>query len=248
MVISAVITVGLLIIFGMFVKAEKHKRLILKICAVLTVMLHYSSLWVDYLATGHAEVASPMLFPIFPCNVIMWLLLICAFKKDLNTKFAKVLLEFTFYGGVFCGIVGIVFNENFGNNPTLADWDVFKGLLSHSTMVLGCWYVLVGKLIKIRVSNCISVLLGLIFFLVDGGIIIAIYQIFSLDPPNCMYLLSLPFPDKPWLNTYTMGICGVLLVFVITAVYEQLRLPQEQRWYKIIQTKIKEYQQRSKQK
>ncbi len=243
-VISAIVTIGLLIVCHFFVKQEKYKRLVLKISAVVTVALHYSTLYVDFFATGKAAVDSTMLLPIYPCNVMMWLLVICAFKKDLNTKFAKVLLEFTFYGGVLCGIIGIVFNEIYGNNPTLADWRVLKGLLSHSVMVFGCIYILTGKFIKIRVSNTISCLFGCLLFLVDGGLIIGLYTIFKLDPPNCMYLLELPFPNMPWLNTYTMGIFALLIVFAITAIYEQCSLKKEERWYSVIRQKIEEHKQR----
>lgn len=238
MVISTIITIVLLVLAGIFVKSEKWKRIILRFFAVITVVLHFSDLYVDFFTTGSAKVASPQLLPIFPCNVLMWLLLIGAYLKNYDNKFAKVLLEFVFYAGIVCGTLGIVLNENFDSNPTLTDWSVLKGLLSHSTMIFGCIYILVARFIKIRVVNCLSIFLGLCFFLVDGAIINGLYAIFHLKPCNSMYMLEPALSSAPWLSQALMGVFGIMLAFVITAIYEQIALPKHERWYMIIQAKI----------
>lgn len=170
----------------------------------------------------------------------MWLLLICAFIKNYNGKVAKVLLEFTFYAGIVCGIIGIVLNENFDSNPTLTNWFVLKGLLSHSTMVMGCIYILVAKFIKIRVSNCVSILIGLCFFMVDGFIINGLYLAFGLGECNSMYLQKPPLASAPWLSSWLMGIFALLVVFIMTVLIEQFTLKKEDRWYYILKTKIDE--------
>ncbi len=228
-------------LFKFTVKSDKGKKAILVSFAVVTVVLHFSSLWVDFFTTGEAVMQEPMLLPIYPCNVVMWLLLIVSIIKKREDKVAyRLLSEFTFYAGVVCGIIGIVFNENFGNNPTLADWDILKGMLSHSTMVFGCAYLLVGGYIKIRVANVLSGIVGLVFFLVDGFIINGLYAIFKLDPCNSMYMLENPFPPMPWLSPYLMGLFAVILVFAFTAIYEQCALKKEERWYQIFKKRNKE--------
>lgn len=238
MIISAVVTAALLTLAGIFVKKEKYKNLIIKIFATVTVALHFSDLYVDFFKSGTATIAPPQLLPIHPCNVIMWLLVICAFLKNRDGKPAKVLQEFTFYAGVVCGIIGIVLNENFGNNPTLTVWFVLKGLLSHSTMIMGCIYILVAKFIKVRVSNIISVFLGLCLFIVDGLIINGLYSAFKLGQCNSMYLQSPPMASIPWLTPWLMGIFALVLVFAITALYELFALKKEERWYVILREKI----------
>ncbi len=230
-VISFVLTAILLAIFALYLHTDKQKRAVLKISALATVALHYSSLYVDYFTTGNAEVSSTMILAVYPCNVAMWFLVAVAFIKNVNGKFFKCLAEATFYLGIVGGVIGIVINENYIANPNLADWDILKGLLSHSTMIVGCVYLLVGGFIKIRVDNVISVTGMLLFLVLDGSIVIGLHELFNLDPPNCMYLLENPLPQLPWFNTWLIGVLGIVLCFAVTAIYEQIALKKEERWY-----------------
>ncbi len=231
MLISTILIVATLIWFKNFVKNQKRKDMLLKICAILTVALHFSSLYVDYFSNGEAYVESVMLLPIYPCNIIMWLLLIIAFFKDKKSKTFNILAEITFYIGVVGGIVGIALNENYSNTPNILDWHIFKGLASHTTMLLGCIYLSVGNYINIRVSNLKSVVVGLVGLILDGYLIIGIYKLFKMDPPNTMFLLENPLPDVEWINIWVIGFVGIVVAFVITAIYEQIILDKEERWY-----------------
>ena len=228
-VISGVIT-AILLVACKFIKSEKNSIRVLKASAISTVILHYSSLYVDYFTTGVAEVSGNMLLPIYPCNIAMWLLVITAFMPK-NGKAFKMIALMTFYLGVIGGVVGIVINENYIANPNLADWDILKGLLSHSTMLFGCLYLLTGKFIKIRVSNMLTIMIGLVGMLLDGLFVIWIYRHFNLDPPNAMYLLSTPFDNIPWLTTWTIGVLAVVILFAFTVIIEQIFVKKGERWY-----------------
>ena len=234
MVVSGILSAAMLFLMHKYFKTDDKKYAALKFFAVITVIIHYSSLWVDYLKMGSAEVSSVMLFPIHPCNVCMWLLVASAFIKKHNGIAYRLLTEFTFWGGTVCGSIGIILNENYDSTPSLLDYDVLKGLLSHSTMIIGCIYLLVSGIVKIRVRNVFSAIAGLSFFVLDGAVINTLYAIFNLDPCNSMYLLEAPFPDIPWLITPVMGVAGVLAVFICTAIYEQISLPKEERWYTLL--------------
>lgn len=231
MLISAIITAGLLVLAYFFVKTEESKVRVLKTAAILTVAVHFSSLWVDFFATGTAEMQDSMLLPIYPCNICMWLLLITACLKKRTGTAYTILSEFTFWAGVVCGSIGILLNENYANTPTLLDYDIFKGLFSHSTMVFGALYLLVGGFVKIRVFNTVSAVCGLLFFILDGFIINALFTRFGLGDCNAMYLQENPFPNMPWLSSFVMGAMAVVLVFGITCIYEQVTLKKEERWY-----------------
>lgn len=234
-IISSLIIIGLLVVCCFFIKKEKYKSIVLKFFAILTVVIHFSSVYVDYFKTGQAILEAPLLLPIYPCNVAMWFLVISAFWRNKESKIFAYIAEFTFYLGLVGGIIGILFNEIYASTPDLAVWHTLKGLLSHSVMIFGCAYLLVGRYIKIRVKNTISVFLGLCFLIVDGGIIIGFYKLAHLTPPNCMYMLENPFANLPWFNTYLIGVIALVVVFGVTVIYEQIAVVKEERWY----TKLK---------
>lgn len=232
------IAIGILLYLAhRYVDDGAVKDRILKTSAVITVIIHYSSLYYDYFTAGYAEIENNMILPVYPCNIAMWALVICAFIKNRDGMFFKIIAEATFYLGTVGGIIGIVFNEAYISTPDFRDFNVLKGMLSHVTMLFGSIYLLVGKYIKIRVDNMISAVAGLAFMVVDGAILIFLFKKFGIDPPNIMFLLENPFPELPWFNTLTIGILAILLVFTVTALVERFLLPSEERWY----TKIKNY-------
>ena len=235
MVISGILTVALLVLAKVFVKNERTKNSILKFSAIITVAIHYSSLWVDYFTTGgNALIENNQILPVYPCNVVMWMLLIAALTADKKSLRFQILGEFCFYVGTVCGIIGIALNTNFGNNPTLADYDILKGMLSHSTMLFGCLYLKVGRLIKIRVFNVVSVTAGLASFVVCGIGVNWLYERFGMEPPDGMFLIS-----NPYLQTSPViwGIWAVMILFVSLALWE-LRLPRDDRWYAKLKKRI----------
>lgn len=231
----SIITV-ILIIIGLYycykkITNELTKDKILKIFAILTVAIHYSSLWVDYFTTGIAEVENTMLLPIYPCNICMWLLLIVAFTKKKDTFCYKKISEFLAIVGTVCGLVGLFANEIFLANPSFLDYGSLKGLLSHSTMIFGTLFLLTQGYVKIRTINaCTSTIFGLILFAVDGAIINTLFSIFNLPEVNAMYMLEFPI-DIPGFNFLTLGIVGVIVVFIVSTIYELIFLDPQERWY-----------------
>ena len=234
MVISGVLTAGLLVLTSKFMPSQEKRSAVLRASAILTVIIHYSNLWVEFFQTGgNAEIGSVHLLPVYPCNVVMWMLLIASLMKNKESKIFKALAEFCFWGGTVCGVVGIVLNINFGNTPTLADYEVLKGLLSHSTMVFGCIYMKVGGFIKIRATNAISVTCGLAVFVLCGLLVNGLYTWAGMEPPDGMFLLENPYiPVSPMI----LGIPVLLLLFGILTLAD-LRLPREERWY----VRLKQY-------
>lgn len=230
MVISSIITVALLVICSVFVKKQSQREFVLKTSAILTVIIHFSNLPVNFFLTGgNAYIESNHILPVWPCNIIMWMLLVCAMLGNKKSVLFHLFADFCFYAGIVCSVVGIAFNSNFDANPTLADYDVLKGLVSHSVMLFGCIYLYVGKFIKIRVFNALSLAVGFPIFVICGLSINALYRAFGMTPPDAMLLESNPYiPISPII----LGILAVLVLFAILAIYE-MRLPKEGRWYSI---------------
>lgn len=240
MVVTAILTIVLLVVFKKKVEKESTKDLIIKISAIVTVFLHYSPLLVGLITEGKVEFQDSMIMPIYPCNVIMWLLLITAFIKKKDSIGYRILAEFTFLAGLICGSIGIILNENYADNPNILDYDIFKGLFSHTTMVFGCVYLKVGGFVRISTFNILSCICGLLLFIVDGTVINSIFKLLNEETPNSMYLEEIPFADLPWLNTWVIGIIAVLLISIFTISYEQLFFEKENRWYSKLHNKISE--------
>ena len=192
-VISGILTVVLLALAAKYVRDDNAKNKILIFFAVITVEIHYSNLWVDYFTTGGATVENNQILPVYPCNVVMWMLLIASLLQNKKRLLFQLLSEFCFYGGTICGVIGIVLNANFGNTPTLADYDILKGMLSHSTMLFGCLYILVGGFIKIRVFNAVSVAAGLGTFVLCGMGVNALYECFGMEAAPILTSVSPPW-------------------------------------------------------
>ena len=231
MVISGVLTVVLLWLAHRFAQTDRAKNNILKFFAIITVVIHYSNLWVDYFATGGtATIENNQILPVYPCNVVMWMLLVASLLQNKQRLLFHILGEFCFWGGTICGVVGIVLNVNFGNNPTLADYGILKGMVSHSTMLLGCLYMLTGGFIKIRTFNTVSVTAGLGCFVICGVGVNALYECFGMESPDGMFLRSNPYMD---VSPMVLGIIAIILMFCGLTLWE-LRLPKEERWYKKI--------------
>ncbi len=232
MLISGLLTAILLVLFAFKVKDEKGKNLILKFSAISTVLIHYSDIWVNFFATGgDTPVLSVHILPVYPCNVMMWLLLALVCVKKESVAF-RILAESCFYIGTICGIVGIVLNANFDATPTLADYEVLKGLLSHSTMLFGCIYLKVAGYIKTGVFNALSCAIGLLTFVLCGVLVNELYTYFGMEVPDGMFLKSNPYLS---VSPIVLG-AGLLLVMLLAlALYEQVSFPKEERWY----TKLK---------
>ena len=231
-VIAIIITVIVMIICKKTIKSEKTKDLVLKIVSILVVVLHFSSVYVDFFTGGgSATIGSNMILPVYPCNIVMWLLVIVAFMKNKESKVYQTLSEFTFIGGTLCGLVGVLFNFNFLDNPTFADYSVLKGLLSHSVMVFGTVYLFVFKYAKLEVVRTTkSIFFGLLIFTACGLVVNVLFDVFSLPSVNAMYMQEAPFPEVPFLNFFTIGILAMLLSFIGLNIYEIFTLPKEERF------------------
>ena len=238
MVFSGMITAGILISASFLIKKQGSKDWFLRFWAVITVVIHFSSIYYDYFVDKieKPELELSMFIPAYACNVCMWLLVIYAFGNKEN-KFMKLLSHFLALGGIVCGAVGILLNEAYDRNG-LADFDTVKGLVSHSTMLLGCIYLIVGRYVKIRVHSVLGVACGLLILLVDGAVVNALNKVFKMPSVNSMYLEGAPFDNIPWLNTITIGVIGVAVTFLIGVIVEFFSLEKNDRWYSKLRKSI----------
>ncbi|MCQ2565063.1 MAG: hypothetical protein MJ152_04335, partial [Clostridia bacterium] len=83
MIVSAIITIVGLILAKKFAKTDKQKSALLQLVGWLSVAVHFSSLYVEFFSTGSATADSSELLLMYPCNILMWLVVICGYlPKD----------------------------------------------------------------------------------------------------------------------------------------------------------------------
>ena len=228
MLISALLTALGLYAAVKWVKKQKYKDLIIKISAVSTVIIHYSELLVEYFQNGgEASVGDTYILPVYPCNVVMWMLLVLAFLENKNGTVFKLLAEFCFVIGTVCGVIGILLNENFGETPTLADYGILKGLVSHSTMLFGCIYLYLGKYVRFGIHNTLSMLFGFSIFVLCGISVNLLHTLNGMEAPDGIWINGVPYVG---VSSIVLGLLFVLAFFGVFALIE-LRLPKEERWY-----------------
>lgn len=237
-VISLAVTAGLLWAFR-YIKEQRHKDMVLKLSGVATVLLHLSAMWVDFLTTGTSVTPDNVLFPIYFCNMQMWLLVICAFISNKESAGWRWLAIFTAYGGTLGALISLFYPDYYLHTPTLANWGVLKSMLSHSTMLIGCLYMFTGGYVKIRVSNVLPYCGGLACTLVLGLSLNALFAAFGLNPPNAMFLQHSPIPEVPFFNGYGIGLLMIIVLFAFTVIWEFCACPKGERWYNKLASSFK---------
>ena len=250
--ISLVITVGALILFRkMFTPphgdteantcARVHGKadcLVLKISGILTVVIHISSIWVEFLITGSAVAYPNILFPIFFCNLSMYLLLICGCIRNKTGKAYTWLATFTAYAGTIGALISLFYPDFYLAQPDFWDWGIFKSFLSHSTMMFGCLWLFTAGYVKIRVSNLLPYIAGLGGTWIVGMAINGLFALCHLDPPNAMFLQQSAIEGVPFLNGYGIALLMLALIFVFTAIWEFFACPKGTRWYDLLAKKF----------
>lgn len=236
-VVSLSVTVGLLLLGKRFLKKKPAKEFFLKFFALATFFLHTSVLWVDYLKNGVANVPDNILFPIFFCNMSMYMLLIIAFWRNKRTKLFQIVAIITAYGGFFGAMISLFYPAYYLGASSIFEWGVFKSMLSHSTMLIGSTWLLVSGYVKIRLSNAIVYFGGLLFYGLIGVIVNFTFEAFGLHNPNAMYLEHPPLSEAPFLNAVTIALLMVLIIFLFSSLMEKYTNPDAPKltWKNILQ-------------
>jgi uncharacterized membrane protein SirB2 len=217
--ISLSLTVLLLVLAYKYFKTQTSKDRFLKFCGLITFFLHISVLWVDFLGDGSASVPDNILFPKYFCNFMMYMLLITAFLDNKKSKTFQAVAIITAYGGFYGAMISLFYPDYYLGSPSMLEWGVLKSMLSHSTMLLGSVWILVGNFVSIRPSNAIVYTGGLLGCGVIGVIVNYLFEINGLYDPNAMYLHQPPLSDVPFFNCWTIAGLMVLLILAFTWIY-----------------------------
>lgn len=199
---------------------QKGKDRFLKYAGAATFLLHISILWVDYLKNGSASAPDNVLFPKYFCNFCMYMLMIVAFWGNKRTKTFQAVATFTAYGGFFGAMISLFYPEYYLGAASIWEWAVLKSMLSHSTMLLGCVWILLGGYVPVRKTNALVYLGGLAAAGIVGLLLNGLFALCGLPAPNAMYLQNPPLEELPFFSCWTISALMVLVVWGFTAAVE----------------------------
>lgn len=218
---------ALLIYFGKRVcKTPKQKDQFLFVFAFLTFALHISVLWVDFLKNGQAGVPDNVLFPIYFCNLSMYVLFFVSLAKNQNTKVFRFFAIMAAYGGIFGSLISLFYPQYYLGAASIFEWGVFKSMLSHSTMLIGGVWLLVNSYFVVEMKNVLIYFYGLLVYGLIGLAVNGLFDAFGLYDPNAMYLSHPPLAEAPFLNTYVIAFLMCLIIAIGIRIYQKIRAKQ----------------------
>lgn len=225
-IIFSLITVVTILYFASKIKSNKYKNLFLFITSSICLGFHISTMFTTFFANGGTGlVADNQLFPIYFCNYMMDLVLICSLWPNKESKFFKNLSTFTAYGGCFGALITL-----FATDPGFAEWGSFQSALSHSFLLISCAYLFVGGYVKINVFNLIPYSFGLLSCGVVGLLVELIFYLGGLESPNAMYLMHGP-KELPEFKCWMFALSMLAIIFIFTTLWEHFTVAKEDRWF-----------------
>lgn len=248
LILIAIIALGLWCV-KRFVKSERGQNIMLVAAAFLTILCHYSSLLYHHLLDGSAmqflESNPNLILPIYPCNVVMWSAVVFAFCKNKRSKLGVFLADYIFWFGIISTLVGMFANVDFIRNPTLADYDVTKGIVAHATLLFNVLLMPLFGYVKVDMKrNMRSIIISILEMLVIGLYCNLVFRVLVGEERayhvNSMFLIHSPFEGVEFLTYPVIALIAIPLYFGIFALCDFLTYPKGERFYNRLGAWIRE--------
>ena len=246
---------GKLIIFNLFlialialglwlikkcVKKERTPNVILIAAALFTIVFHYSSFIFKLLSGGNAieylGETPNLILPIYPCNVVMWSALIFAFIKTKKSRVAEFFVDYLFWFGIASTLVGMFANVDFIMNPTLADYENFKSITAHATLLFNILLLPIFGYIKIDVKrNIINIIISIFVMAAIGCYCNLVFHALISEAAaydvNSMFLIHSPFEGLEFLTYPVISLIVIPIYFAIFVICDLCAHKKGQRFY-----------------
>ena len=225
-ILVALIVLGLWLI-KKHAKQERKRNIILIAAAVFTILLHYSSFLFRLVSGGNAmEYLSDtpnLLLPIYPCNVVMWSALIFAFIKNKRSRLGSFFVDYLFWFGIISTLVGMFANVDFIMNPTLADYENFKSITAHATLLFNILLLPIFGYVKIDVKrNIINISISILMMAIIGGYCNLVFHALVSEAAaydvNSMFLIHSPFDGLEFLTYPAIALIAIPLYLAVFAL------------------------------
>ena len=246
---------GKLIIFNLFlialialglwlikkcVKKERTQNVILIAAALFTIVFHYSSFIFKLLSSENAieylGETPNLILPIYPCNVVMWSALIFAFIKNKKSRVAEFFVDYLFWFGIASTLVGMFANVDFIMNPTLADYENFKSITAHATLLFNILLLPIFGYIKIDVKrNIINIIISIFVMAAIGSYCNLVFHALISEAAaydvNSMFLIHSPFEGLEFLTYPVISLIVIPIYFAIFVICDLCAHKKGQRFY-----------------
>ena len=223
-----------------FVKEKRAQNIILAIAALFTIVFHYSS-FIFKLFSGSDAIeylgnTPNLILPIYPCNVVMWSALIFAFLKNKKSRVASFLVDYLFWFGIVSTLVGMFANVDFINNPTLADYENFKSITAHATLLFNILLLPIFGYIKIDVKRNITNIIISIFVMAAIGcycnlVFHALVSEAAAYDVNSMFLIHSPFEGLDFLTYPVISLIAVPIYFGVFLICDLIAHKKGERFF-----------------
>ena len=243
-----IIISALLVFVKKTVKSVKMQNLLLLASAIITIIFHYST-FIYLFVTGDGAYAylldNPnLILPIYPCNVVMWSCLILALIKSDESKIKQLLVDYSFWFGIFSTLVGMFANVDFIMNPTFADYDIVKSIVAHATLLFNVLLLSVFGRVRLdflrNMKNIFISVLGMYFI---GLYCNLLFKVLVSDERaydiNSMFIIHSPFEGLDFLTYPVIALIGLLLYFVLFTVCELFKYKKGERWFDRVYSLLK---------
>ncbi|MBE6944360.1 MAG: hypothetical protein E7453_08965 [Ruminococcaceae bacterium] len=238
-ILIAFIALGLWLI-KKFVKKERTQNIILAAAAIFTILLHYST-FAFRLLTGNGameylRVTPNLILPIYPCNVVMWSALIFGFLKNKRSRLGSFFADYLFWFGIISTLVGMFANMDFINNPTLADYENFKSIAAHATLLFNVLLLPFFGYIKIDVKrNITNIVISIFVMAAIGGYCNLVFHALASEAVaydvNSMFLIHSPFEGLAFLTYPVIALIAVPVYFAVFVICDLCAHIKGERFY-----------------
>ena len=238
-ILIAIIALGLWLI-KKYVQRERTQAIILVAAAIFTIIFHYSSFIFKLLSGGNAieylGKTPNLILPIYPCNVVMWSALIFAFLKNKTSRVGSFFADYLFWFGIISTLVGMFANVDFINNPTLADYENFKSITAHATLLFNILLLPLFGYIKIDVKrNMTSIVISILAMAAIGGYCNLVFRALVSEAAaydvNSMFLIHSPFEGLDFLTYPVISLIAVPLYFGVFVICDLCAHTKGERFY-----------------
>lgn len=231
---------ALLFLVKKTVKSEKGRNILLLTSAAVTIIFHYSTLIFHTLTGGAAldyiKDTPNLILPIYPCNVVMWSCLVLGFMKNKNSNFARLLIDYVFWFGIFSTLVGMFANVDFINNPTLKDYEITKSIVAHATLLFNVLLLPLFGMVRIDFfRNMKNMLLSVLGMYAIGLYCNLVFKVLVSPEKaydvNSMFIIHSPFEGLEFLKYPSIAAIALLLYFILFSVCELVKFKKGERWF-----------------